>query len=70
MNIGVESVLRDRDILDCVRGEGVHQRGLHLRDAEDARAGAGHGHPHAGAGAGDKHADDRVAPVKKLSAAI
>src|SRR5438552_10858822 len=61
VDVGVEPVLRDRDVLDRVRGEGAPERGLHLRDAEDARSRTRHGDPHTARCAGDKDADDRVA---------
>jgi hypothetical protein len=43
MDIGVEPVLRDRDVLDRLGGEGARQCRLHLGDTEDAGAGAGAG---------------------------
>src|SRR5437899_8999948 len=61
VDVGVEPVLRDRDVLDRVRGEGAPECGLHLGDAEHARAGTGDGNAHARGSAGDKDADDRIA---------
>ena len=61
VDVGVEAVLRDRDVLDRVRGEGARECGFHLGDAEDAGSGAGHRDAHAAGGAGDEDADDRIA---------
>src|SRR5438132_4543469 len=61
VDVGVEPVLRDRDVLDRICGEGPRQCRLHLRHTEDAGPGTGHRDPHTRICAGDEDADDRVA---------
>src|SRR4029077_11753133 len=42
VDVGVEAVILDRDVLDCIRGEGFRQSGFHLGHAEHGRSGAGY----------------------------
>src|SRR5271166_6696708 len=60
VDVGVEPILRDRDVLDRVGGERARERRLHLWDAEDAGPGTRHRDADAGRGAGDKDTDNRV----------
>src|SRR5215469_1268796 len=55
VDIRVEAVLRDRNVLNCVRREGTGECRFHFGHAKHTSFGAGHCDPHAGAGARDEN---------------